>query len=94
MTNRTSPDYVMTVATADDTGLVNYRNAIAVMNANSDSKYRVDVKPRLGKDNPNAGFYKNKRSYHTIRMEHGSHFDVYVRPVYPATRTERFEFND
>jgi hypothetical protein len=42
-------------------------------------KYRVTIKPRLGKDNPNAVMYKNRRVAQTIKMEHGAYFDVYVQ---------------
>ena len=41
-------------------------------------RVRIDVKPRLGKNNPNAHLYRGNRCY-TVLMKHGKQFDVYVR---------------
>jgi hypothetical protein len=49
------------------------------------TRHQVIVRPRLGKDNPNAPLYRRGGSLHrsssqTIRPEHGTRFDVYLHP--------------
>lgn len=42
-------------------------------------KIKIDVAPRLGKDNPNAGDYRSGRKpYQRILKKDASHYDVYV----------------
>jgi hypothetical protein len=46
-------------------------------------RYRVTIKPRLGKNNSYAHLYRvggklHRNSSQTIRPEHGHHFDVYL----------------
>lgn len=48
------------------------------------TRYRVVVRPRLGKNNPHAHLYRVGGSLHrsssqTIRKEHGTRFDVYIQ---------------
>lgn len=48
--------------------------------------YRVCLKARLGRDNPNADIYRNKTTfwgrkgdYQSIKLEHAQRIDVYVQ---------------
>ena len=50
------------------------------------SRYRVLVRGRLGKDNPNAHLYRvggplKRSTSQDIRHEHAQRFDVYLREV-------------
>jgi hypothetical protein len=49
-------------------------------------RYRIVVRGRLGKDNPNAHLYRRggslyRSSSQDIRPEHATRFDVYLREV-------------
>ena len=48
--------------------------------------YRVCLKARIGKNNPNADIYRNKQTYwgrmgnyQSIKLEHAQRIDVYVQ---------------
>lgn len=61
---------------------VSKANALKAANGSS-VRYRVAVKGRLGKDNPNAHHYRRggkhwRYSSIDIRPEHSTHFDLYV----------------
>ena len=58
------------------------RQRIAVLNAEApnDSKQRVCVKPRLGRNSQFAEMYKG--CHQTVKTEHGAYFDVYVQTRY------------
>lgn len=90
MTNRSSSSYVGT-ATNDAEGLKRVelvRSTVSLINAKlaangSITRYRVSVKGRLGKNNPNARHYRRggkhwRYSSIDIRSEHSTHFDLYV----------------
>jgi hypothetical protein len=39
----------------------------------------IALRPRLGKDNPNAGLYRSgELNYQMIRVAHASHYDLYL----------------
>ena len=93
MTHRTT-SYVGTV-TNDDRGLDRIEAAREVIRAlnkslatsGSHKRYRVTVRGRLGKDNPNAHHYRRGGKHYRyssidIRAEHSTHFDVYVQRRY------------
>lgn len=42
------------------------------------NRFRVCLRPRLGKDNPNAYKYRARRSWQMIRLEDAAHVDVYI----------------
>ena len=47
-------------------------------------RHRVVIRPRLGKNNPNAALYKRGGPHYqwtaqVIRKEHGTRFDIYVQ---------------
>jgi hypothetical protein len=82
---RYSPSYRFTISSLDDNRLAELRNKVRVKNSNSNGVlYRVVLRARLGKNNPNAEYYRARAQmgcinpYQIIRMAHGSHFDVYV----------------
>lgn len=90
MTNRSSDRYVGTVAN-DEAGLSKValvRATISKVNASlkaggSKVRWRVSVKGRLGKGNPNAHHYRRggrhwRWSSICIRPEHSTRFDIYV----------------
>ena len=88
--NRSSDRYVGTVAN-DEVGLSKVaivRATISKINAllkagGSEVRWRVSVKGRLGKNNPNAHHYRRggrhwRCSSIDIRREHSTRFDLYV----------------
>ena len=93
MTHR-STTYVGTV-TNDVQGLERIQAAREVIRdfnkslaaSGSNKRFRVTVKGRLGKNNPNAHHYRRggkhfRRSSIDIRAEHSTHFDIYVHRRY------------
>lgn len=89
MTTRYSENYYATITSKDDPILVNLRKSVKTMNAankkmGSSIRYRVRVAGRLGKYNPNASFYKNRKmvydsnKYAWIRHSDAARFDVYL----------------
>lgn len=69
----------------DSTVLSKLRSIVKEFNKHSDAKFRIELKGRLGKDNPNAQKYKDacarrwcNDAYSRIRLEDAAHVDVYV----------------
>jgi len=62
---------------------VSVSNKLARRNAKWSGKtptlYRVCLKGRLGKNNPDAIIYRIKRDYQTIKLKHARYIDVYVQ---------------
>jgi hypothetical protein len=85
---RTSKDYLFTAYLEDSDSMLRIeeaRNRAKFLNAqlkreNCNRRVRIDVKPRLGDNNPNSDQYRGRRCY-TVLMEHGFHFDVYQRII-------------
>lgn len=90
MTNHNSGNYVGT-ASSDSEGYKRIelvRATVSKINAQlasngSNTRYRVSVKGRLGKNNPNALHYRRggkhwRYSSIDIRPEHSTYFDLYV----------------
>lgn len=90
MTNRRSKSYIDTVGNYEPA--LEYvdvvRNTVRKVNdqlksSGSFDRYRVVLRGRLGKNNPNALLYRRggklyRWSSITIRPEHASHFDIYI----------------
>jgi hypothetical protein len=85
--NHRSNAYQFTVSKDDADGfelIEMLKTDIRELNSKHDSKFRVVLKARLGKNNPNADLYRlrrrmgNRNAYQTIQMCHGSRFDVYI----------------
>ena len=79
--NRTSDSYIMTIDSLEDRMLAHVRKIVHKRNStNNEKKYRICVKGRLGKNNPNASKYRNRSpmAYQNICLEDASHFDVYL----------------
>lgn len=81
---RTSTNYVATLdpnSTFDMEKLQIIRNTIKTLNKFNTNKFKVSIKGRLGKNNPNAFKYKNKRVV-TIKQEDAARYDVYIYEKY------------
>ena len=99
---RNSTDYLFTVTELNDERIAEAKlndlfmgieDSIQEMNAKQKClhvlykrRYRVIIRGRLGKDNPNAHLYRVGGKYYRsssqdIRHEHATRFDVYLREV-------------
>jgi hypothetical protein len=84
-----SSSYKFTFDPSDDAGwesVHSFRKDIKKINEeykknNVDVILRVCLKGRLGENNPNSKYYKN-RTYQTIKLQHASRIDVYVYERY------------
>ena len=91
-----SPSYEFTVDAADHKSidiLRRYARATNVLRSGTDDdrRIRVCVRPRLGRNNPNAHLYAvggplHRLSSQDIRPEHGTRFDVYLYEVIDWTK--------
>ena len=85
---RHSGNYIGTLSSYDEAKIGAARAEIAIRNAlsklkGSDKRWRLRVRPRLGKNNPNKHLYAKhgplwRYSSQDIRREHGARFDMYV----------------
>lgn len=79
-----TPNYVFTadpLSAADMLRIQELKDCVKRSNklATKNEKQRVSVKPRLGKNSPFAHLYAGTNHMpQTIKMEHGSRFDVYI----------------
>jgi hypothetical protein len=81
--------YVCTLSTYDESYIKSVRAMVAFQNAclklkGSANRYRLVVRPRLGRNNPFRSLYARGGKYHRytsqdIRREHGSRFDLYLQ---------------
>lgn len=84
-----SYDNVMVEALKKEIKIENLRRRIVELSTGKkQSRLRVVLRGRLGKDNPNAPLYRRggehwRYSSITIKREHSAHFDVYVHEVFP-----------
>ena len=67
----------------NDPVVAKVRRIVKIGNAANATKHYVKLQARLGKDSPYASIYKDDRRrtwypYQTIKLEHGSRFDIYV----------------
>lgn len=79
-TNRTSSSYMYTITDLSDGNpeLVSTRKAIRESNdVHGGTQFRVCVKYRLGKNNPNAHLYHGRSCYSVLKA-HAQHADVYI----------------
>jgi hypothetical protein len=89
MKHNRSTAYLGTLTTYDESYIKAIRAQVAFQNAclklgGSDKRYRLQVRPRLGKNNPARHLYARGGKYHRytsqdIRREHGSRFDLYLQ---------------
>lgn len=93
-----TPNYVFTadaLSVADFNKIQTIRETVSILNkiarqtaqyTNKDPViYRVTVKGRLGKNNPNARKYRDSRcwnAYQTIKLEDAAYYDVYIQRRY------------
>ena len=86
--SKRSDAYLGTLSKYDESYIKSIRSWVAFQNAclklkGSDKRYRLQVRPRLGKNNPNKHLYAKhgplwRYSSQDIRREHGARFDMYV----------------
>lgn len=87
-----SDTYQFTVDSPTDERIKNIRRWVKFDNLfltykNADHRFRVKVRPRLGRNNPNAHLYAvgghlHRFSSQDIRPEHGTRFDIYLYKQY------------
>jgi hypothetical protein len=85
---RTS-SYIGTLSKYDEQAVADIRAQVAFQNAvlklkGSTNRYRLVVRPRLGKNSPYRHLYRvggklHRYSSQDIRREHGQRFDLYLR---------------
>lgn len=101
VTRRRSSDYAFTTTNPNDSRIADLKLHARIMGMENSiielknpdvakrafkSRYRVVVRGRLGKDNPNAHLYRaggplKRLTSQDIRHEHAQRFDVYLREV-------------
>ena len=100
MRNRTSTEYATTVTDLNDPDIAMYKHLAKVLNARNKYeelignikpefnsyfwRYRLVIRGRLGKKNPNAHLYSRggkhwRPTSMNIRKEHASRFDLYLQ---------------
>lgn len=88
-----TPAYLFTTISFDCSEIMELRRQVRITNLERQirelrdgvrwPRQTVRVRPRIGKENPNAHHYRRGGKYWRwssidIRSEHGAHFDVYV----------------
>jgi hypothetical protein len=84
--------YVGTFTTYNEEYVKGIRNAVRAFNVNlkadgSTRRYRLTIRPRLGRNNPYAYLYARGGALHRyssqdIKREHGQRFDMYLQQRY------------
>jgi hypothetical protein len=92
MKNTRSSSFITTVKTLDSSKITMSRTIISEANAGLRAKghnyrYRLFIRPRLGKNNPNRALYSKfgqlwRWSSQDIKREHGTRFDLYMYKRY------------
>ena len=87
--SKRSSAYLGTLSKYDESYIKSIRSWVSFQNAclklgGSDKRYRLQVRPRLGKNNPNRHLYARygrlwRMSSQDIRREHGQRFDLYLQ---------------
>ena len=87
--SKRSSAYLGTLSKYDESYIKSIRSWVSFQNAclklkGSDKRYRLQVRPRLGKNNPNRHLYAlggrlHRYTSQDIKREHGTRFDMYLQ---------------